>query len=79
MKTLFYTADGKPFSHDYYDIFVHARVVMRETLESFVDNIRIFKTRNESLSLEYICMVAELLTAYNELLDYSFFIKTKHL
>lgn len=79
MITRLYTADGKPYSRDYYDIFVHARVDMRETLEAIVDNIRIFKTRNESISLEYICMVAELLTAYNELLDFSFFVKTKHL
>lgn len=79
MKTLLHTADGKQYSHDYYDIFCHARVDMREHLELWVEQIRDFKRHNQRPSLEYICMVAELLTAYNELTDFCLFIKTKHL
>ena len=79
MKTLLHTADGKEYSRDYMDIFSSSRVHVRDILEEWINNIHLLKGEKKQCSLMFICIVAEYLTAYNELSSLDFFIKTRHL
>lgn len=65
------------YSKSYLDIFSSARNALNEELENDYNFISMCMKNGKSPSWLYLSMVAEELTAYNELSDCCFFIKMK--
>lgn len=78
MKTRLYTADGKQYSEDYMmNVFASARVELREEIQREVGWIRDWIADNVHPSLRMLVMIANDITAYNEMSYCRSFFKTK--
>ena len=78
MKTLLHTADGKQYSNDYISIFASARNLLDDQIMSAVEFLRHSKEIKHECTLAYLVVIANYITAYNELSQLSFFVHTKH-
>lgn len=66
------------YSTNYNDIFNFCRPLLVRQVCIYLDTIQSCITNNRRVSLELICMVADLVTAYNELCHLGFFMKTEY-
>lgn len=66
------------YTEDYNLIFSLCRVTLDDQITEALEFIRHSKKIGHHLSLGYLCLIAEFITAYNELSNLSFFAKTKH-
>lgn len=66
------------YSSNYLSVFSSQRVQLDEELTQFYSLMSICKTNEHHHSWTYIIMVADALTAYNELCDLSFFVTMKY-
>lgn len=66
------------YTEDYNQIFSLCRVTLDDQIIEALKFIRSCKKEKIYLSLRYLCLIAEYITAYNELSNLSFFAKTKH-
>lgn len=66
------------YTEDYNLIFALCRVTLDDQITEALEFIRHNIAMGRHLSLKYLCLIAEFITAYNELSNLSFFAKTKH-
>ena len=66
------------YTENYNLIFSLCRVTLDDQITESLEFIRHCKSMGSHLSLSYLCLIAEFITAYNELSNLSFFAKTKH-
>lgn len=66
------------YTKNYNLIFASCRVMLNNELTKSFEHVRTYTSRNYSFSRSYLCELANLLTAYNELTNLSFFAKSKH-
>lgn len=55
------------YTHEYMNIFIHARSQVREKLEEAYQHMTDAQLWQHYVGWDYISLVAELLTSYNEL------------
>lgn len=66
------------YSNNYLSVFNPQRTQLDDDLTRFYSFICYCKTIGHHHSWRYISLVADALTAYNELCDLDFFVKMKH-
>lgn len=66
------------YTENYNLIFSLCRVTLDDQIIESLEFIRHCKAMGRHLSLRYLCLIAEYITAYNELSNLSFFVKTKY-
>lgn len=66
------------YTEDYNQIFSLCRVTLDDQIIESLEFIRHNIAMGRHLSFGYLCLIAEFITAYNELSNLSFFAKTKH-
>lgn len=66
------------YTENYNLIFASCRVSLDDQITEALEFIRHNTAMGRHLTLGYLCLIAEFLTAYNELSNLSFFAKTKH-
>ena len=66
------------YSNDYRRIFASSRNLLNDELENYCDYLSMCKSIGHHCTWAYISIVANSLTAYNELSNLSFFVKTTH-
>lgn len=66
------------YTQNYSLIFSSCRSLLDDQITESLDLVRLSMANNQQLTLEYLCVIAEYLTAYNELSNLSFFVKTIH-
>lgn len=69
------TLDIMKYSLNYLDIFASQRNVLNDDLTEFYRFISMGKNNGHTHSWEYLSVVANCLTAYNELSRFDFFVK----
>lgn len=65
------------YSSNYLDVFNTQRVQLDDELTQYYDFMSMFKTIKHHSSWNYISIVADALTAYNELCGLNFFVTMK--
>lgn len=65
------------YKEQYMDIFAYARVLIGDNIEKNVEFIEKSMEEGHQLFIEYLVMVAENLTAYNEMYPYPEFIPAR--
>lgn len=66
------------YTENYNIIFASCRVHLDDQITEALEFIRHNIAMGRHLTLGYLCLIAEFITAYNELSNLSFFAKTKH-
>lgn len=77
MKTFLHTPDGNQYSEDYMSVFSSARVELLEEIQREVGWVREWMEDNYHPTLKLLVMIANNITAYNEMSTIIFFYKTK--
>lgn len=77
MKTFLHTPDGNQYSEDYMSVFSGARVALLEEIQREVGLVREWMEDNYHPTLKLLVMIANDITAYNEMSPIRFFYKTK--
>lgn len=66
----------KNLNFDYMQVvFSSARVAMMSRLENAYQNVKWFSKSKQGTGFDLICSYADLLTAYNELFPFGYFVK----
>ena len=66
------------YTKNYNQIFFSCRALLDDQITECLEFIRLRQKMGHHLSLGYLCLTAELITAYNELSNLSFFATTKY-
>lgn len=66
------------YTEDYNRIFAGCRILLDSQITEALEFIRRNIAMGRHLTLGYLCLIAEFITAYNELNNLTFFAKTKH-
>ena len=69
---------GFNYTEDYTLIFSSCRRLLVGQIRECLEFIYLRKKLGHPLSLKFLCFTAEFITAYNELSNLSFFVKTRH-